>query len=853
MLRNLYLFLLFLPLFTQAQNTCPDLFPLDAPAPATRSLYANRTSVSERFAIVGANWDVTASTVGRAHIYEYTGGVWVFRQTLIGDRVADSFGSHVFIDENTVLVSASNYTRPGSAAIGAVYAYTRQGSVWVQSALIPNPNASYTGGFGWSLAKSGPDLVVGCGYSGTQNYAAYVYRQTNTQFALVATLTPPAGTNIGYDFGYSVAIDGDNLVIGALDAFSFGQSAAYFYHRSAAGAWSQAQVEVYPNGSRAGFSIALHGQRAAVGSDSNLGVRLYERTAGRWQLRQTMFNPDATPGRYGYTVAMNEHVLLVSNPFDRQLTGVVYRYGRQNNAWQLERRYFAPQPLIADGLGTWVAVDAHSNNFILSAPGRTSGGALNAGQAFVQWAPAILPAGPFCASDPALALQATATGGTWSGPGVSNSGVFTPALAGLGTHRIAYALSAGPTCTYRDTLTITVQAAPRITRLALPPLSCARDTAFNLTATLPGGLWSGTGIANPQTGTFQSATAGPGRHVLTYSLNTACGSQDTLSVVVRPAPVRILTARVPLSCARDTTMALVASQPGGAWSGAGIAGVTSTFQSALAGPGRHLLTYRVPGPCGGQDTLSLVVRPVPVRVLSRPSTFCRTDTVFSLQATPAGGRWRGPGVTDQGRFTPPGPGRYVLRYERGTGACRAADSVAMTITPLPQPVVNALPTQRCGEPTGVLRLSSQTPSNTTYEWQHRATTAQPWQVVSTQPTHQPAQPGWYQLKLSQGTCRAYSAPTEFRAEPMQVQQIPNVFTPNGDRVNDVFELRLQYPRTSQLQVFDRWGKSVYASTTYGAFWTGEQAAAGVYYYLWRYSTDCEPVERTVKGWVELLR
>ena len=49
------------------------------------------------------------------------------------------------------------------------------------------------------------------------------------------------------------------------------------------------------------------------------------------------------------------------------------------NAWQLRRRYFAPQPLIGDVLGGWVAVDACSNNFILGAPGRTSRAARRAG------------------------------------------------------------------------------------------------------------------------------------------------------------------------------------------------------------------------------------------------------------------------------------------------------------------------------------------------------------------------------------------------------------------------------------------------------------------------------------------
>ena len=45
----------------------------------------------------------------------------------------------------------------------------------------------------------------------------------------------------------------------------------------------------------------------------------------------------------------------------------------------------------------------------------------------------------------------------------------------------------------------------------------------------------------------------------------------------------------------------------------------------------------------------------------------------------------------------------------------------------------------------------------------------------------------------------------------------------------------------------------FSTRQYGDFWTGAGASAGVYYYYWRYSTDCDPVERTVKGTVTLMQ
>lgn len=55
----------------------------------------------------------------------------------------------------------------------------------------------------------------------------------------------------------------------------------------------------------------------------------------------------------------------------------------------------------------------------------------------------INPVGGFCAADAPTTLTAAQTGGTWSGPGITNasSGAFDPATAGAGTHTIVYTLT----------------------------------------------------------------------------------------------------------------------------------------------------------------------------------------------------------------------------------------------------------------------------------------------------------------------------------------------------------------------------------------------------------------------------
>jgi gliding motility-associated-like protein len=874
----LHLILIFSCLSAQAQSpgNC-DLFALDAPVPNTRGFFGFRASVSERFAVVGSNYDAFGPVAGKADIYEYTGGVWVHRQTLRApDTVPfDAYAGNVYIDENTALITANNYTRTGTPAFGrgAVYVYTRQGTQWVQTGFFTNPSSTISG-FGWSITKSGTDVAVGCDNTGTQNHAVYVFRQPaipSQPWSLVSTLTPQGNSNTGYDYGFSLAMEGDNLVVGAHDQFNLGQAAAYFYRRTPSGAWVFTQLEVYPNRSRVGISVGLHGDYAAVSADANGGIRIYRRTATTWQLTQTIYNPDNTAGRFGFGIALNGGVLLVGDQLNPQPpvgAGTVYRYEISNGVWRFNRRYRAPQPQTYGYLGTWVALDRNTNNFILGAPGRNSLGLAEAGQAFVQWSPAIAAAGPFCDNTPAVQLQATAGGGTWSGPGVTNgtSGLFNPSLAGVGTHPVTYSLTAGG-CTYLDTVLITVNPRLRIIRSSLPTLTCARDTTITLSASIAGGTWSGNGITNPQTGNFRSITAGAGRHLITYTIPSTnpCGNQDTMSILIRPVIARILSVSPRLTCGRDSTVTLTASPRGGTWQGRGIvSSAIGTFSSAAAGPGRHVVTYTLAGSgsCSSQDTLSIVVAPLTVRIQSPAVTLCRADTILRLAATPTGGLWRGTGITNgpQGIFTAAtaGPGRHVLRYELGSGACRAVDSVAITISPVPTPVLSPSSplVLRCGQSSAVLSITAGRPARASYNWEYATSATGSWQRLTNsngQPTYAATQAGYYRVQLVQGSCRATSAASEVRVEPVQAVVVPNIFTPNADGFNDLFKLELQQPRTFQLRIFNRWGREVFSTNQYGDFWTGADAAVGVYYYLWHYSTDCETTERVVKGTITLAR
>ena len=93
-------------------------------------------------------------------------------------------------------------------------------------------------------------------------------------------------------------------------------------------------------------------------------------------------------------------------------------------------------------------------------------------------------------------------------------------------------------------------------------------------------------------------------------------------------------------------------------------------------------------------------------------------------------------------------------------------------------------------------------------------------------------------------------------------RVPNVFSPNGDGVNDFWSILLyDYGIVLfdlQTTVYDRWGMKVFQSTNINQVWlghtqTGRACSEGTYYYVITYTNSATGVAETLKGYVELVR
>ncbi len=324
--------------------------------------------------INGDQSDNSAPVAGAAYVFTRSGTVWSQQAYLKASNTdaRDCFGWYVAISGNTLVVAADdedsnatgvngNQSDNSAGGAGAAYVFTRNGTEWKQEAYIKASNAGAGDDFGFSMAISGDTLVVGAdkedsnatGINGNQSDnsapvagAAYVFTRTGTTWSQQAYLKA-SNTDTVDSFGWSVAISGDTLVVGAEGEDSnatgingdqsnnsaAGAGAAYVFTRSGM-TWSQqAYLKASNTGVNDGFgwSVAIFGDTLVVGalredsnatgingdqSDNSAGnagaVYVFTRSGTMWS-QQAYLKASNTRdfGAFGFSIVISGNTLVV--------------------------------------------------------------------------------------------------------------------------------------------------------------------------------------------------------------------------------------------------------------------------------------------------------------------------------------------------------------------------------------------------------------------------------------------------------------------------------------------------------------------------------------------------------------
>ncbi|MFW5443958.1 MAG: FG-GAP repeat protein [Methylococcaceae bacterium] len=291
-------------------------------ASSTRSydFFGYSVAISGDTLVVGAKWEDSDSTgvdgnqnnrlaleSGAAYVFTRSGTSWTQQAYLKASNTGgfDWFGYSVAISGDTLVVGARLESSDSTGVdgdqnnnlaswSGAAYVFTRSGTNWTQQAYLKASNTDAGGRFGESVAISGDTLVVGAYYESPgvdvdpsngleeDSGAAYVFTRSGTSWTQQAYLKASNTSKYDY-FGYSVAISGDTLVVGAYgdasdrtgvdgdqnNSLVEASGAAYVFTRSGTNWTQQAYLKASNTSGHDlfGRSVAISGDTLVVGAD----------------------------------------------------------------------------------------------------------------------------------------------------------------------------------------------------------------------------------------------------------------------------------------------------------------------------------------------------------------------------------------------------------------------------------------------------------------------------------------------------------------------------------------------------------------------------------------------------------
>jgi hypothetical protein len=340
------------------------LAEMKGPDTVTPDSFGFSAAISGKTAIVGAPFH--AKGAGRAYVFAETATGWKQLAELKGsDTVAgDDFGYSVAISGTTAIVGAPFHAK----GAGRAYVFTKTAKGWKQVAELKGSDTVAHDSFGFSVAISGTNTVVGAPlhqqYPFVETGRAYVFTKTAKGWKQVAELRGSTPVAPDDEFGYSVAISGANAIVGEDGYANFG-GLAYVFTETAK-RWKQVaellgsgETELY----KFGYSVAISGTTAVVGAPVEYAggagrSYVFTKTAKGWKqvAKLTGSAPVGLGDYFGYSVAISGMTAVVGALGTANTAGRGYIFSKTSTGWKQLAGLKGSDTVAGDEFGSSVAI-----------------------------------------------------------------------------------------------------------------------------------------------------------------------------------------------------------------------------------------------------------------------------------------------------------------------------------------------------------------------------------------------------------------------------------------------------------------------------------------------------------------
>lgn len=668
---------------------------------------------------------------------------------------------------------------------GKVYVYERNApeSPWVNiSTITPSIEVLSDREFGSSVATNGEYLAVGARL--WQPSRILIYRKGSAGWAnpeFSQAIEVPVGELTEATYSESVVMNDRWLLVPFVDQRGFTSMFVAVYELSDE-IWTYRQTL---SSGYLGLFTGIPNGGVAISDDiivaANQVYQLSE--TGEWQFTCTLSPSDPQSLRFAYprfeltsngslfgrSVAIRENTIAIGAPFQDSFAddhvwdvGAVYVFTKlPTEEWTNRTETFkiVPTEISASRMFGWDVAFA-DDALVVSAPTSPTFAKPDLNQSPKNNAQGkVYLYGPDDSSWRTVSLIKTYAGETSFR---DNFGVEVGYFQG----DILIGASEEDIVTGRTSGAVYITDAPAIIKPAGP--FCSEDAAVQLMSTQPGGIWSGNGIIDEISGEFDPSAAGPGVHEITY-VNGICQRSTkrkvNVSTAIRatiegPADVYVC----PASNFSRTLAAGAVADVSYEWYYRPNAETEfvllpqqSSRETIASSRGDYQARLYNTGCEGYSEIFSIRDESVDV-VVDAPGELCATPPGgLLLSATPTGGSWSGPGVT-QNRFSMEAisDGDYALDYQYTSSlGCLYSGQTTVKVKRIPRPGIH-----RDGNlcETGVVSFTvpGAALDGAEYTWSHQAQDGEIYTEVGSGTSYEATTWGNYRVSVIRNECEATS-------------------------------------------------------------------------------------------------
>ncbi len=407
------------------------------------------------------------------------------------------------------------------------------------------------------------------------------------------------------------------------------------------------------------------------------------------------------------------------------------------------------------------------------------------------------------------------------------------------------------TCSGFTTVTVAVVTQPTVTVAGSPTTLCSGQSA-TLTATYNPSTstvnWSG-GLGSNDT--VVVTPSGTNTYTFTAT-NGACTDAQSVMVTVNPTPTM-----APVSgqtvCSGNNVNAINFAPVNGTvnWTN-----TNTNIGLAASGSGSTIAGYQAPpvtaqqvgvitatptnttsGCTGASQTFTIVINALPVITPGiTDSALCGMPTggVSGISATgsaPLTYSWSN-GSTSPNLSNVPA-GNYTLTVTDVNG-CQAGSTTSYAVGGTPAVIAAFTPSTNSGPATLNVNFTNNSLNGVNFNWNfgNGVTSTSTNSVVPATYVNG----GDYVVTLiaSAGTCTSVATDTIHVEQPIKIE-FPNIFSPNGDNINEEFSFIVSGITELTCEIFNRWGQKVITMTGPTSKWDGKldngnAASEGTYFY-----------------------